>query len=86
MYRNGGFNLFGGSVLRYSFDTGNIGSTWCRHIDGNCQMADNRIHHSGSIIANIWWNIPFDGIAACNLGSHIAASGRIWNDAQGQRT
>jgi hypothetical protein len=52
---NGGFNLFGGSLLCDSSHTWNIGSTWCRHINGDCQMADNRIHHTGGTIAYIWW-------------------------------
>jgi PGF-CTERM protein len=66
--KNGGLTLFGSSVLCNSSDTWSIGSTRCRHIDGNRQVADNRIHHSGGIIAHIGRLIQPGGIAAWNLG------------------
>ena len=68
VYKNGGLTLFGSGVLCNSPDTCSIGSTWCRHIDGNSQMADNSVHHSGGIIANIGWLIPPGGITAWNAG------------------
>ena len=63
-----GLALFSNSVLRNSSDTWNIGSTWCRYIDGYRQMADNRIHHPGGNIAHIWRLIPLRAITAWNLG------------------
>ena len=64
--RNGRLTLFGSSVLCNSSDTCSIGSTWCRHIDGNSQMADNSIHYSGGINAGIGRLIPPGGITAWN--------------------
>jgi hypothetical protein len=47
------------------------GITWCWNIDGDCQMADNRVHHPGNTFACIGWLIPLGGITArtaWNLG------------------
>jgi hypothetical protein len=67
VYINGGLALFGSGVLCNSSDTWNIGSAWCRHIDGYCQMADNSIHHPGGTIGYFWGLIPHGGITAWNL-------------------
>lgn len=67
---NGGLALSGGSVLCNSSDTWCVGSTWCRYIDGYCQMANNSISHPGGTIACIWGLIPPIGITAWNLGLH----------------
>jgi hypothetical protein len=64
VYENG-FTLFGYSLFCNRSDTWSIGSKWCGHIDGNCQMANNSIHHSGGNNAPIWRHIPPGGIAAC---------------------
>ena len=65
VYRNGGLALFGYSVLCNSSDTWSIGSTWCRHIDGYCQMANNSIPDPGGTIVHIWrlWNLGLRIIA-----------------------
>ena len=65
VHKNGRFTLFGVSVLCYSSDTWSIGITWCRHINGYCQMVDNSIHHSGGANATIWRHIPPGRITAC---------------------
>jgi len=70
MYKNG-LALFGDSVLCNSSNTRNIGSAWCRHIDGNRQMANNIIRHPGGIIVNIWTLIHPGGIAAWDLRLRI---------------
>src|SRR5271157_118510 len=79
-YKNG-FALFGYSVLCNSFDTWSIGSTWCRYIDGYCQMANNSIHYPGGNIAHIWRLIPH----AWNLGLRIPCPEHIIDNAQGNR-
>jgi PGF-CTERM protein len=68
VYKNGGLTLFGDSVLCNSSDTWNIGSTWCRHIDGYCQMANNSIHHPGGTIDFVWRLNQLGDITALNLG------------------
>ena len=83
MYKNGGLTLFGDSILCNSTNTWSIGSTWCRHIDGYCQMADNIIRHPGGIIANIWRLIPPDGITACNLRLRITCPRHVMDNAKG---
>jgi hypothetical protein len=75
-----GLALFGDSVLCNSSDTWSIGSARCRHIDGYCQMADNRIHHSGGTLAHIWRLNPPGGITAC-LGLRIIDPKHIVDNA-----
>jgi len=70
---NGRLTLSSSSILCNSVNTWSIGSARRRHIDGDCQMADNRIHHSGGINAGIGRFIPPAGFATGNLGSPIVA-------------
>jgi hypothetical protein len=60
--------LFGDSVLCNSTDTWCIGSTWCQHIDGYCQMSYNSIPHHGGTIVYIWKLTSSGCITAWNLG------------------